>query len=60
MAHFAKHCLDNFPVSYSTPSSVQFSTVAQSCLTIGDPIDCSMPGFPLHHQLPEFAQTHVH
>ena len=41
-------------------SSVQFSSVAQSCLTLCDPMDCSMPGFPVHHQLPELAQTHVH
>ena len=40
--------------------SVQFSSVAQSCLTLCDPMDCSMPGLPVHHQLPEFAQTHVH
>ena len=38
----------------------QFSSVAQSCLTLCDPMDCSMPGFPVHHQLPEIAQTHVH
>ena len=37
-----------------------FSSVAQSCLTLCDPMDCSMPGFPVHHQLPEFAQTHVY
>ena len=37
-----------------------FSSVAQSCLTLCDPTDCSMPGFPVHHQLPELAQTHVH
>ena len=36
------------------------SSVAQSCLTLCDPMDCSTPGFPVHHQLPEFAQTHVH
>ena len=36
------------------------SSVAQSCLTLCDPIRCSMPGFPVHHQLPELAQTHVH
>ena len=40
--------------------SVQFSSVAQSCLTLCDPMDCSTPGLPVHHQLPEFAQTHVH
>ena len=34
--------------------------VAQSCPTVCDAIDCSTPGFPVHHQLPEFAQTHVH
>ena len=38
----------------------QFSSVAQSCLTLCDPMDCSMPGFPVHHQLPELTQTHVH
>ena len=39
---------------------IQFSSVAQSCPTLCDPMDCSTPGFPVHHQLPEFAQTHVH
>ena len=39
---------------------VQFSSVAQSCLTLCNPMDCSMPGLPVHHQLPEFTQTHVH
>ena len=38
----------------------QFSSVAQLCLTLCDLMDCSMPGFPIHHQLPELAQTHVH
>ena len=41
-------------------SSVQFSSVAQSCPTLCNPMDCSMPGLPVHHQLPEFTQTHVH
>ena len=40
--------------------SVQFSSVAQSCLTLCDPMNCSMPGLPVHHQLPEFTHTHVH
>ena len=40
--------------------SVQFSSVAQSCLTLCDPIDCSKPGLPVHRQLLELAQTHVH
>ena len=39
---------------------VQFTSVSQSCLTLCDPIDCSTPGFPVHHQLPELTQTHVH
>ena len=42
------------------PQSVQFSSVAQSCPTLCDPMDCSTPGLPVHHQLPEFTQTHVH
>ena len=37
-----------------------FSSVTQSCLTLWDPINCSTPGLPVHHQLPEFTQTHVH
>ena len=41
-------------------SSVQFSSVAQSCLTLCNPMNHSTPGFPVHHQLPEFIQTHVH
>ena len=38
----------------------QFSSLAQPCPTLCDPMDCSTPGFPVHHQLPEFTQTHVH
>ena len=41
-------------------SSVQFSSVTQSCPTLCNPMDCSTPGFPVYHQLPELAQTHVH
>ena len=40
-------------------SSFQFSTVGQLCLTLCDPVNCSTPGLPVHHQLPEFTQTHV-
>ena len=40
--------------------SVQFSSVAQSCLTLCNPMDRSSPGLPVHHQLPEFTQTHPH
>ena len=44
----------NFILSY------QFSSVAQSCLTLCDPMDCSTPGLPVHHQLPEPNQTHIY
>ena len=47
------------PIPYNH-QSVQFSSVAQSCPTLCDPMDCSMPGLPVHHQLPELAQTLVH
>ena len=46
--------------SKSIKSIVQFSSVAQSCPTLCDPMDCSMPGLPVHYQLLEFTQTHVH
>ena len=39
---------------------IQFSSVAQSCPTLCDPMNRSTPGLPVHHQLPEFTQTHVH
>ena len=40
--------------------NILFSSVAQSCLTLCNPIDCNIPGFPVHHQFPELTQTHVH
>ena len=46
--------------NYSEAFSVQFSSVAQSCPTPCDPMNCSTPGLPVHYQLPEFTQTHVH
>ena len=39
---------------------VQFSSVTPSCPTLCDPMNCSTPGLPVRHQLPEFTQTHVH
>ena len=42
-----------------TNVSVQFSSVAQSCPTVCDPMNRSTPGLPVHHQLPEFTETHV-
>ena len=44
----------------SLSEMAQFSSVTQSCPTLSDPMDCSMPGFPVHHQLPELTQTHLH
>ena len=45
---------------YKRSTNVQVSSVTKSCLTFCNPVDCSTPGFPIHHQLPEVAQTHVH
>ena len=49
--------LKEWPGSFS---SVQFSSVAQSCPTFCNPTNCSMPGLPVYHQLPKFTQTHSH
>ena len=43
-----------------TKTSVQFSSVAQSCPTLCDPMNRSTPGLPVHHRLPEFTQTHAY
>ena len=47
-------------LSYIQIRSDQIRSVAQSCPTLCDPMNCSTPGLPVHHQLPEFTQTHVH
>ena len=47
-------------VAWSAWQLDQYSSVTQSCPTLCNPMDCSTPGFPVHHQLPECAQTHVH
>ena len=47
-------------LSWQITAWSQFSSVTQSCPTYCDPMDCSTPGFPVHHQLPELTQTHVH
>ena len=54
--------LDTYPKVFTQEyrKSVQFSSVTQSCLTVCDPMNCSTPGLPVHHQLPEFTQTHIH
>ena len=48
------------PVPSVKFSSVQFNSVTQSCLTLCNPMNHSTPGLPVHHQLPEFIQIHVH
>ena len=62
-------CPQSLPASGSFPMKLppnlvayndKFSSVSQSCPTLCDPMSRSMPGLPIHHQLPEFTQTHVH
>ena len=52
--------LDLLCSSSSLSWNLQFSSVDQSFPTLCDLVDCSMPGLPVHHQLPEFTQSHVH
>ena len=56
-SHEIKRCLSLVRKAMINLSSVQFSSLAQSCLTLCNPMDCSLP---VHHQLLEFIQTHVH
>ena len=58
-SHRVKHDWSDLEQACTWELSVQFSSLAQSCLTLCDPMDHSMPGLPVHHQLPEFTQTHV-
>ena len=53
---FSRYCQTTF----QSFGSVQFSSVAQSCLTLCNPMNRSMPDLPVHHQLLEFTQTHIH
>ena len=53
-AHVLQLCM------FTLPSSVQFSSSAQSCQSLCDPMSCSTPGLPVHHQIQEFTQTHAH
>ena len=52
--------LSRLVITFLPKSSVQFTSVAQSCPTLCDPMNHSTPGLPVHHQLLEFTQTHVH
>ena len=54
-----KHTHKQTHILYHTIRFSSVSSVAQSCPTLSNPMDCSMPGLPVHHQLPEFTQTHV-
>jgi len=49
-----------FPIHGLPTWRYQFSSVAQLCLTLCNPMDCSSPGLPVHHHLPQFTQIHVH
>ena len=55
----ANICISKQQTSVHPISSVQFSSVDQLCPTLCDPMNCSIPGLPVYHQLPEFTQTHV-
>ena len=55
-----KNTFGEFFHTYRTTFLIQFSSVAQSCPTLCNPMNRSMPGLPVHHQLPESTQTHVH
>ena len=57
---FEYHCLLFSYIESTLGSWIQFSSVAQSCPTLCDPMDCSTQALPVHHQLPESTQTHVH
>ena len=61
LAGLATNSQDNFTEyqQHQIFCSLQFSSVAQLCPTLCNPMDCSTPGFPVHHQLPESTQTHV-
>ena len=59
MSSFLNSLIITFP-GFTFNQSVQFSSVTQLCLTLCNPINRSTPGLPVHHQLPEFVQTHIH
>ena len=62
-SHYYFYC-DCFHQAHSAShwsnTLLQFSSVAQSCLTLCNPMNCGTPGFPVHHELPEFTQTRMH
>ena len=54
------YCKESDRTEHNAHISVQFNSVAQLCPTLCDPMNCSLPGLPVYHQLPESTQTHVH
>ena len=60
MAEANTTLLNNYPSVKIKKKMVPFSSLTQKCLTLCDPMNHSTPGLPVHHQLPEFTQTHVH
>ena len=58
--HFSRDSAENVGAWYHPFMANKFSSVAQSCLTFSDPMDCSIPDFSVHHQLCKLAQTHAH
>ena len=58
--HLLRWQAGSLPLSHQGSPSLQLSSVAQSCLTLCDPMDCSTPGLLVHHQLLGFTQSHVH
>ena len=56
----SQYCCSILKRTVRTETQIKFSSAAQSCPTFYNHMDCSTPGFPIHHQLPELAQTHIH
>ena len=59
-SHRHEFCTGGYSYPFKCLDAIQFSSVAQLCPTLCDPMDCSTPGLSVHHQLPELAQTQVH
>ena len=59
-SHRVGHDWSDLTAAAAATADYQFSSVAQSCPTLWDTMNRSIPGLPVHHQLPEFTQTHVH
>ena len=60
MKHRQKSEITGQESPWNQETNIQFSSVSQLCPTLCDPMNCSTPGLPVQHQLPEFTQTHVH